>query len=119
MMEATTDIAHLSPSSRRVWIEILLLSGLLHCIPVTLLAEGVDRNTVKNVPGAELGRVTLLAEGVDRNKSADYIPQKEWKSPSSRRVWIEIKWPCSSSNFAIVTLLAEGVDRNKSYTEEK
>ena len=34
---------------------------------VALLAEGVDRNTVKNVPGPELGR-----------------------SPSSRRAWIEI-----------------------------
>ena len=34
--------------------------------------------------------VALLTEGVDRNKSADYIPQKEWKSPSSRRAWIEM-----------------------------
>ena len=56
--------------------------------------------------------VALLAEGVDRNKSADYIPQKEWKSPSSRRAWIEIptrKWKLDM-NF--VALLAEGVDRN-------
>ena len=33
---------------------------------VALLTEGVDRNTVKNVPGPELG-VALLTAGVDRN----------------------------------------------------
>ena len=35
--------------------------------------------------------VALLAEGVDRNRGRNYITQKGWKSPSSRRAWIEIR----------------------------
>ena len=38
----------LSPSSRRAWIEILLLEYLTLCTEVALLAEGVDRNSVNN-----------------------------------------------------------------------
>ena len=34
-------------------------------------------------------------------------------SPSSRRVWIEIKLMASDINIKLVTLLAEGVDRNR------
>ena len=64
-----------------------LALGLL----VALLAEGVDRNTVRNVEGVELG-VALLAEGVDRNIC-----------PSLRQVL-----------YPGVALLAEGVDRNPS-----
>ena len=45
-----------SPSSRRAWIEMHPVTPGLPRAKVALLAEGVDRNTVKNVPGAELGR---------------------------------------------------------------
>ena len=80
-----------SPSSRRAWIEILLLTSFLvrlespssrrawieiarrcflHSRPaVALLAEGVDRNHVPRPPGSGTD-VALLAEGVDRNRLA-------------------------------------------------
>ena len=57
---------------------------------VALLAEGVDRNTVRNVEGGELGAA----------------------SPSSRRAWIEIFSGLYSLINGLVALLAEGVDRN-------
>ena len=56
---------------------------------VALLAEGVDRNPVSSEinPGAE---VALLAEGVDRNWQSPLQSQSAFWSPSSRRAWIEI-----------------------------
>ena len=56
-----------SPSSRRAWIEILVLALAVLTESVALLAEGVDRNL--------LGPAKLI-----------------WfaTSPSSRRAWIEI-----------------------------
>ena len=80
--------------------------------PVALLAEGVDRNWVHR-HAYRAQNVALLAEGVDRNKSADYIPQKEWKSPSSRRAWIEMLYLLFTTPPGYVALLAEGVDRNE------
>ena len=57
---------------------------------VALLAEGVDRNTVRNVEGVDLAAVALLAEGVDRNSSRFAAFSPPLWSPSSRRAWIEI-----------------------------
>ena len=37
----------MSPSSRRAWIEILMLADSSDRSPVALLAEGVDRNEEK------------------------------------------------------------------------
>ena len=37
----------LSPSSRRAWIEIILIIGYYSSTLVALLAEGVDRNDCK------------------------------------------------------------------------
>ena len=48
---------------------------------VALLAEGVDRNTVRNVEGVELGAVALLAEGVDRNSLWKPITKKRSRRP--------------------------------------
>ena len=56
-----------SPSSRRAWIEIHLLSGAGLRRRVALLAEGVDRNTTPE-EAAKRMTVALLAEGVDRNQ---------------------------------------------------
>ena len=59
--------------------------GLSPHPPVALLAEGVDRNSF-NIPQIpQLATVALLAEGVDRTIAAGL-----WRSPSSRRAWIEI-----------------------------
>ena len=60
-------LLHVSPSSRRAWIEIPARRQLSAFRPVALLAEGVDRN-IAFVP-------------------ASY---KKFASPSSRRAWIEI-----------------------------
>ena len=57
--------------------------------PVALLAEGVDRNTVRRSIRGLAEQVALLAEGVDRNAS---MPSPGLILP--------------------VALLAEGVDRN-------
>ena len=57
----------MSPSSRRAWIEISVISKLLHVFVVALLAEGVDRNPIDNK-----GNNLIFA------------------SPSSRRAWIEM-----------------------------
>ena len=80
-----------SPSSRRAWIEIAILSGsAIACKYVALLAEGVDRNRRSNIFYIIVIDVALLAEGVDRNTFVMAIIQQESGSPSSRRAWIEI-----------------------------
>ena len=56
---------------------------------VALLAEGVDRNTVRQVTGGCVGR-----------------------SPSLRRAWIEMTHTGHPGGARYVALLAEGVDRN-------
>ena len=56
----------MSPSSRRAWIEIVVIGFYI-------ANEGV----------------ALLAEGVDRNADASNAPGATGRSPSSRRVWIE------------------------------
>ena len=64
---ALTRFSARSPSSRRAWIEIPAGRSDSRPLPVALLAEGVDRNTVRNVEGVDLAA-----------------------SPSSRRAWIEM-----------------------------
>ena len=59
------------------------------------------------------GTVALLAEGVDRNFLLP--PDRSlicFRSPSSRRAWIEIVQWNTSFRSRGVALLAEGVDRN-------
>ena len=56
--------------------------------------------------------VALLAEGVDRNTGLPPIHQAAQKSPSSRRAWIEIGRAVTPRPHGHVALLAEGVDRN-------
>ena len=56
----------MSPSSRRAWIEIGLVSADAEWDKVALLAEGVDRNTQDKI-ATLTAEVALLAEGVDRN----------------------------------------------------
>ena len=106
-----TKAINLSPSSRRAWIEITSMKCCRATPLVALLAEGVDRNygairvdnktTVallaegvdrnwnmgRNKPGQQ---VALLAEGVDRNNGSGAGAGRAYKSPSSRRAWIEI-----------------------------
>ena len=78
---------------------------------VALLAEGVDRNA-KETEGRVTTDVALLAEGVDRNLCGGVPPRNGWRSPSSRRAWIEILYRPKWEHTEYVALLAEGVDRN-------
>ena len=63
---------------------------LMAPLPVALLAEGVDRNTIDQQAEIDSYLVALLAEGVDRNDA----------------VYLAV----GLANY--VALLAEGVDRN-------
>ena len=56
--------------------------------------------------------VALLTEGVDRNISSGSSSFGYWRSPSSRRAWIEIFWMEVKPSSRLVALLTEGVDRN-------
>ena len=69
MTTGTALHGHLSPSSRRAWIEI---------------------HEPEELPGGFF--VALLAEGVDRNSYAILQEKRRIMSPSSRRAWIEIRW---------------------------
>ena len=101
----------MSPSSRRAWVEIILIIERLSINRVALLAEGVGRNggggdTNENICVALLaegvGRnglrvkcrtlsgVALLAEGVGRNIAASTPIENRTGSPSSRRAWVEM-----------------------------
>ena len=58
---------------------------------VALLAEGVDRNISNRVRLRVRPCVALLAEGVDRNRHENVVLMGTFRSPSSRRAWIEMK----------------------------
>ena len=79
----------MSPSSRRAWIEIMTSVRKVARYFVALLAEGVDRNSIRAATNHSSTLVALLAEGVDRNKKLLTI-----------------------NKTVVVALLAEGVDRN-------
>ena len=64
---SSTQKKAVSPSTRRVWIEICW-----------------------HPPTAALSEVTLHTEGVDRNEKRGSSDGPCYKSPSTRRVWIEI-----------------------------
>ena len=90
--------------------------GLRACAPplarVALLAEGVDRNVYSIESCWNDKLVALLAEGVDRNIGQAPEDYKAYRSPSSRRAWIEIRQTRTELARLQVALLAEGVDRN-------
>ena len=70
-----------SPSTRRAWIEIDILTlWVVPFCPVALYAEGVDRNKMLGRPCCAPSNVALYAEGVDRNQNSTQI----LRVPSSR-----------------------------------
>ena len=102
----------MSPSTRRAWIEITIQLARLMSLSVALHPEGVDRNPPAALHDIEV-RVALHPEGVDRNRwmdpcnridlrvalhpeGVDRNPRRFrvvgdlFKSPSTRRAWIEI-----------------------------
>ena len=79
-----------SPSSRRAWIESFRQRVDENYKEVALLAEGVDRNNSVLLSTVKNQSVALLAEGVDRNSFRLIQLATLYRSPSSRRAWIEI-----------------------------
>ena len=63
-------------------------------------------------PSAGQYVVVLLAEDVDRNYDAESPQEKNKRSSSSRRTWIEIRQSTRRTRSQSVVLLAEDVDRN-------
>ena len=91
--EARTQV---SPSTRRAWIEILLLVGA----------------------AASASEVALHPEGVDRNLDKLAVFELIPRSPSTRRAWIEMVDRGQHIIRIAVALHPEGVDRNvKTITE--
>ena len=72
----------------------------------------MDRNDGLSCVLRKKETVALLAEGVDRNCIKDTAVALSTTSPSSRRAWIEIQVWIADVQSAFVALLAEGVDRN-------
>ena len=60
----------------------------------------------------KLSRVPLHTEGVDRNGVLAGFRAHSQRSPSTRRVWIEIVLLHGQWRYRPVTLHTEGVDRN-------
>ena len=100
-----------SPSSRRAWIEIFEEILENKAAFVALLAEGVDRNTLRRCGvcirgGSPSSRRAWIEISAVRSRPAARA------SPSSRRAWIEIDIAREFMRSKDVALLAEGVDRN-------
>ena len=105
-----------SPSTRRVWIEMFLLLSLLLSTVVTLHTEGVDWN--KKLRSVK--RIRFKSPSTRRV----WIEICNWltvvvcnTSPSTRRVWIEMQsWRGTCRN-PYVTLHTEGVDWNSTVSK--
>ena len=81
---------------------------------VTFREEGVDWNIGDFDYLLSLVNVTFREEGVDWNPLPLYDVKRKWKSPSARKVWIEINFHQVRGTFVPVTFREEGVDWNKS-----
>ena len=133
----TPKYASMSPSARKVWIEISHLHGAGHNTSVTFRKEGVDWNaciwlTVAVVSGhLPQGRCGLKYRISPWSLvSLCHLPQgrcglkcRIWfrlccpvtSSPSARKVWIEIINSIPFSCKTSVTFRKEGVDWNWKY----
>ena len=67
----------LSPSARKVWIEIYILSFQFLSAPVTFRKEGVDWNMIHD-PSMTVYDVTFRKEGVDWNVTCYCKRAKKW-----------------------------------------
>ena len=80
-----------SPSARKVWIEIRETSNILGVSPVAFRKEGVDWNPSSIVVNRLLiGRLPQGRCGLKYDNYNARSPRNE--SPSARKVWIEIFW---------------------------
>ena len=79
-----------SPSARKVWIEIWYTARANGFTRVTFREEGVDWNILPMIGTSFLIHVTFREEGVDWNSQKKKKDTSSEKSPSARKVWIEI-----------------------------
>ena len=85
----------------------------LSVFAVALHPEGVDRNLNQCCGFPGLHVVALHPEGVDRNPQVTPGQNSFLASPSTRRAWIEIRFPDAQVALIVpVALHPEGVDRN-------
>ena len=105
-----------SPSARKVWIEIYWLVYILLSTDVTFRKEGVDWNKNGNINDEQFCR--HLPQGRCGLKSYKRYDNVTWeRSPSARKVWIEIRTMHSLSPTRNVTFRKEGVDWNLRITK--
>ena len=84
---------------------------IIDIFAVTFRKEGVDWN-VSSHGSASHELVTFRKEGVDWNALIERESKCVWKSPSARKVWIEIINSIPFSCKTSVTFRKEGVDWN-------
>ena len=100
-----------SPSSQRVWIEIVSRCHKHIIMTVTLFTEGVDWNSISALLMMSR-KGHPLHRGCGLKLPHCYNMVKQLQSPSSQRVWIEIAFGAFADSGAFVTLFTEGVDWN-------
>ena len=101
-----------SPSARKVWIEIWYTARANGFTRVTFREEGVDWNILPMIGTSFLIHVTFREEGVDWNSQKKKKDTSSEKSPSARKVWIEINIRTQQYLSFCVTFREEGVDWN-------
>ena len=79
-----------SPSSRRAWIEIGVMTGGINVVMSPSSRRAWIEILTHRLPHGGL-LVALLAEGVDRNCYLRFECEGGRVSPSSRRAWIEME----------------------------
>ena len=102
---------YMSPSTRRAWIEILMLNARARFLTVALHPEGVDRNH-DPPPPASLCSASPSTRRAWIEIFSTFAVAASAASPSTRRAWIEITECINSCLTVLVALHPEGVDRN-------
>ena len=101
-----------SPSSQRVWIEILPMKSASNLTAVALFTEGVDWNN-RQTDGLEHEKMSPSSQRVWIEITLLLLLLLLFESsPSSQRVWIEIVEIIMQRNSKRVALFTEGVDWN-------
>ena len=102
----------LSLSSRRAWIEMIIILESISPFKVALLTESVDWNRMVGWGYLYSFAVALLTESVDWNMGRQRSRKVHLSSLSSRRAWIEINLDDYTTDGTYVALLTESVDWN-------
>ena len=102
----------MSPSSQRVWIEIITALSAYTDISVALFTEGVDWNSCLCVMYSRSVTVALFTEGVDWNRIIGRWDAKKTRRPLHRGCGLKLKKDIRKLALKSVALFTEGVDWN-------